>query len=291
MKITRFLSILTLFCIYSVFAEFIVPPAPSWHILDEVNLVNTEDHQLLEQKLVSLEAETHHQIGIAIIKSLQGRTIEEAGIAIARTWWIGQKWLDNGLLILVAPTEHEIRIEVGRGLEWVMTDLISHRIIDEYLTPAFKKDEYGPWLLSAVDVMIPLLKGEVVTIPDPPKDVTGIWISFIIFLCWWGAFLGNTFFASSKAWWPGMVIGAILGGLVMWFLLGTIVMAILGWIIASWILWVLDWSFSTGKISVVNSRPGGGRWWGGGFGGGFGWGSGGWFWGGGFGWGGASWGW
>ncbi|MEI6711661.1 MAG: TPM domain-containing protein [bacterium] len=54
--------------------------------MDEVNLVNTEDHQLLEQKLVSLEAETHHQIGIAIIKSLQGRTIEEAGIAIARTW-------------------------------------------------------------------------------------------------------------------------------------------------------------------------------------------------------------
>lgn len=279
MKTTRFFGILSLLCVFSVFAEFIVPPAPSWHILDEVNLISAADIQSLEQKLTSFESETHHQIGIAIIKSLQGRTVEDASLAIARTWWVGQKWLDNGLLILIAPAEREVRIEVGRGLEGVMTDLMSNRIINAYLTPAFQKWEYGPWILSALDVIMPLLKGEVVTIPDSPKDTMDIWISFIIFLFWWGVFLGNTFFESSKAWWPGMIIGAILGSLVMWFLLGTIIMAVLGWIIASGILWVLDWSFSTGKIPAIKSRPGGGRWWsGGGFGGGF-WGGfgGGWF--------------
>ena len=76
---------LSIVCI-GVFAEFIVPPAPTGHILDEAGLLSLSEQQSLEQTLTTLETETHHQIGIAIIRSLQGRTIEEAGIAIARTW-------------------------------------------------------------------------------------------------------------------------------------------------------------------------------------------------------------
>ncbi len=74
--------------VYSQFVrgEFIVPPLPSSPIYDEVGILTTEEKASLEQKILTLEKETHHQIGIAIIKSLQGRTIEEVGIVLARSW-------------------------------------------------------------------------------------------------------------------------------------------------------------------------------------------------------------
>lgn len=85
---------LPLFCLLSfvlclqleVFADFVVPPLPSTPVYDEVGLLSTEDKLALENTILTLEKETNHQIGIAIIKSLQNRTIEEAGLQIARTW-------------------------------------------------------------------------------------------------------------------------------------------------------------------------------------------------------------
>jgi len=68
------------------FAEFIVPPLPSSPVFDEVGLLNSEEKTTLENTILTLEKETSHQIGIAIIKSLQGRTIEEVGITLARSW-------------------------------------------------------------------------------------------------------------------------------------------------------------------------------------------------------------
>ena len=87
-KILLFSLCFFLFAFFgSVFAaEFIVPPAPIGHILDEVGILNRDDEITLETALVSIEQETHHQVAIAIIGSLQGRTIEEAGLAIGRTW-------------------------------------------------------------------------------------------------------------------------------------------------------------------------------------------------------------
>lgn len=82
-------NILLFFCLgYASlsFAEFVVPPLPSSPVYDEVGLLSSEEKTTLEQKILTLEQETHHQIGIAIIKSLQGRTIEEVGIVLARSW-------------------------------------------------------------------------------------------------------------------------------------------------------------------------------------------------------------
>ncbi len=80
-------SIILLWCIFTpLFAEFIVPPLPFTPIYDEVGLLSTEEKSALENTILTLEKETNHQIGIAIIKSLQNRTIEEAGLQIARTW-------------------------------------------------------------------------------------------------------------------------------------------------------------------------------------------------------------
>ena len=172
--------IILLWCITTpLFAEFIVPPLPSSPIYDEVGLLSVEEKTTLEQAILTLEKETNHQIGIAIIKSLQGRVIEEVWIVLARSWWIGQKWLDNGLLILIAPTEREMRIEVGRGLEWVMTDLMSQRIIDENFTPHFKEWNYGAGLTEWIERISPLLRGEVVELPEKEEQAPYIFMIII----------------------------------------------------------------------------------------------------------------
>lgn len=89
-KITLF-TFLILLSLQFTRAEFIVPPLPSSPVYDEVGLLSTEEKKSLENTLLALEKETNHQIGIAIIKSLQGRTAEEVSITIAREWKIGQK--------------------------------------------------------------------------------------------------------------------------------------------------------------------------------------------------------
>mgnify|MGYP000408537293 CR=1 FL=1 len=85
-KFLLFSTFALLFLSGYVRGEFIAPPLPSSPVYDEVILLKADEKTSLEQQILTLESSTHHQIGIAIIKSLQGRTIEEAGIAIARTW-------------------------------------------------------------------------------------------------------------------------------------------------------------------------------------------------------------
>lgn len=75
-----------LFAFDNAQAEFVAPPLPTTPVYDEVNILTAEEKSTLEQKILTLKKETNHQIGIALIKSLQGRTIEEAAITIARTW-------------------------------------------------------------------------------------------------------------------------------------------------------------------------------------------------------------
>ncbi|MFA6080183.1 MAG: TPM domain-containing protein [Candidatus Gracilibacteria bacterium] len=268
---------LSMACIM-VLAEFVVPPAPVGHILDEVGMLSPVENQGLEKSLSSLETETHHQVGIAILKSLQGRTIEEVSITLARTWGVGQKGLDNGLLILIAPAEREMRIEVGRGLEGVMTDLMSKRIIDEYLTPAFQKEQYFDGIASAITAMSPILRGEVVDLPAPKSALidTIAPFGFLILFFGWG-FL--SVLSASKSWWLGGVVGVIVG-LVLRGIIGGGIGLIIGLL--------LDFFLSKyvyQKIPLIrnfqNTHSGG-------FGGGFGGGSSGGFGGGGFGGGGAS---
>ncbi len=113
--------------------------------------------------------------------------------------------------------------------------------------------------------MTPLLTGESVELPVSPVDILGVWVTFLVFLVWGGMFLGSAVFEPSKAWWPGFAIGALLGGLVIWFLLGNIFIALGGSVVASSILGFFDWMFSTGRFHTIKSRPHGGRWGGGGW--------------------------
>lgn len=91
-----------------------------------------------------------------------------------------------------------------------MTDLTSQRIIDENFAPNFKAEKYGAGLLEGINRMIPLLRGEIVELPEKPINPLDAIVPLLFWLVWGGIFLGSALFEPSKAWWPGIVIGAFL---------------------------------------------------------------------------------
>src|ERR671927_190769 len=97
-------------------------PTLTGRITDEAGLLKPEDRNAIDAELGDLEQKSTDQVALVTLKSLQGYTIEDFGIQLGRKWGIGQKGKDNGILLIVAPNEHKVRIEVGRGLEPVMTD-------------------------------------------------------------------------------------------------------------------------------------------------------------------------
>src|SRR5665213_3251246 len=100
-------------------------PALTGRVVDDANVLNAETKADLTQKLAALEQKTSRQLAVVTIPSLGGYEISDYGYQLGRAWGIGQKTLNNGILFIVAPTEHKTRIEVGYGLEPIITDAFS----------------------------------------------------------------------------------------------------------------------------------------------------------------------
>src|SRR5580704_5718324 len=113
-------------------------PTLTGRVVDEANILNQAKREELTQKLSDLEAKTTDQLVVVTLRSLQGTSIEDYGYQLGRSWGIGQKGKDNGVLLIIAPDEHKVRIEVGYGLEGVLTDAISDLIIETNILPAFR---------------------------------------------------------------------------------------------------------------------------------------------------------
>jgi uncharacterized protein len=126
------------FCAEPVFPEL------TDRVVDEVGLLNEEQHRALSQKLEAVEKNSSAQVVVAILKTLNGYDIADYGYRLGRHWKIGQKGANNGAILIVAPYEKKIRIEVGYGLEDRLTDAVAHTIINEAVLPRFKnKDVFG----------------------------------------------------------------------------------------------------------------------------------------------------
>src|SRR5262245_62283725 len=115
-------------CLASALAE---PnfPALTGRVVDDSKLPSAADEQALLADLEALEKKSSDQVVVVTIPSLQGYAIEDYGYQLGRNWGIGTKQLNNGVLLIVAPNEHKVRIEVGRGLEPTLTDALSKIII------------------------------------------------------------------------------------------------------------------------------------------------------------------
>ena len=131
-------------------------PQLTGRVVDDAHLLTPEQVQDLSSKSAALEAAKGAQLVVATVPSLQGYPIEDYGYRLGRAWGIGQKGKDNGVILLVAPSEHKVRIEVGYGATAYLTDAMSGLIIRQDILPHFKQDppDYGGGIEAGADAII-----------------------------------------------------------------------------------------------------------------------------------------
>jgi uncharacterized protein len=133
-------------------------PPLTGRIVDDAHLLKPADKAAIEADLKALEQKSSDQLVIFTTKSLQGYPIEDYGYQLGRAWGIGQKGTNNGVLLIVAPTERKVRIEVGRGLEPQLTDLMTSLIIQNAILPEFRRGNFSAGVRAGVrdikDVML-----------------------------------------------------------------------------------------------------------------------------------------
>jgi uncharacterized protein len=124
-------------------------------------LINTEEAKL-EQILAEAESKTSSQVVLLTIPSLEGENLEDFSMRVVEAWQIGQKEFDNGVLLLIAMKEKEIRIEVGYGLESILTDAKSGYIIRNFIVPEFKKNNFFQGITSGLAAITGIISEEFV---------------------------------------------------------------------------------------------------------------------------------
>lgn len=135
-------------------------PELTGRVVDRAELLDPATETRLSERLAAHEEATTEQLVVATLPELQGVSIEEYGYQLGRHWGIGQEEKDNGALLIVAPNERKVRIEVGYGLEGRLTDAQSSAIINQTLTPAFREGDYARGISEGVAAMIRVLGGD-----------------------------------------------------------------------------------------------------------------------------------
>ncbi len=143
-------------------AQYKIPEKPSFQtsVYDYTNLLSSSEKQSLEDKLVRYSDTTSTQIVVAIINSTEGEYINYLGTQWAEKWGIGQEKEDNGVFILLAENDRKIGINTGKGVEHLLTDAMSRRIIERDIIPYFKNGDHYGGLNRGADAIFEVMTGE-----------------------------------------------------------------------------------------------------------------------------------
>lgn len=123
-------------------------------VRDMANLLSPEAEQRLTRQLDTAEHAYGPQMGVVTVASLHNYAIEDFSLAYARAWGLGDKHRSDGLLLLVAPNEHKVRIEVGRGIESTFSDVYAKQVIDDIILPRFKQGDLEAGISAGVDELV-----------------------------------------------------------------------------------------------------------------------------------------
>jgi len=205
-------------------------PELSGRVVDQAELLTPVTLKSLTEKLANHEKKSSNQLVVVTLKSLQGYSIEDYGYQLGRHWGIGQGKLDNGVLLIVAPNERRVRIEVGYGLEGRLTDALANDIIQHRILPEFRRNR-------AVDGILQVIDGAYQATPSSsrhaePNSGNNIFNSFILvfFLAIFaGEFLSNMLGNRFKS---GLVMSALA------FLLGLLLVGLAVGFIAALLVFV-----------------------------------------------------
>ena len=129
-------------------------PALTGRVVDDAHVLDDATKQDLTEKLAALEQQTSRQLVVVTVPSLGGYEISDYGYQLGRAWGIGQKTLNNGALFIIAPTEHKTRIEVGYGLEPILTDAMSSVIIQGQVLPKVRAGDFNAGIKAGADALI-----------------------------------------------------------------------------------------------------------------------------------------
>jgi len=178
-------------------------PALTGRVVDDANIIDPQTRAALDEKLAAFEAKSSDQVVVVTVPSLGGEDIESYSNRLFRSWGLGQKKENNGVLLVVAPNDRKVRIEVGYGLEGSLTDALSSVIIRAAIIPAFRQGDYAGGISKGVDGILAVLAGDAADFEaraqrnaQAQSSGSGIdWIS-VIFLIFWGIiFFGGFGFA------------------------------------------------------------------------------------------------
>lgn len=242
-----------LLLIAPVHAEVAVPPLKA-RVTDLTGTLTADQKAALEETLQAFENKKGSQIAVLLVPSTEPESIEQYSIRVAEKWKLGRKGVDDGVLLLIAKDDRTLRIEVGYGLEGVLTDIASKRIVSDIIVPHLKDGDFYQGITAGVDRMIRLVDGEPLPAPAPQENWDGNFDDILPFAVMAGLFGGKLL---------RLFLGALLGSLLTfgivtgaaWLMLGVLIPAVLIGVFAT-------------AFSFANFRGGSGFGGGGGFGGG-----------------------
>jgi uncharacterized protein len=164
-------------------------PTLSGRVNDYADLISPAAEMRIDQSLAKLEQDAGAQVVVLTIDSLEGESLEEYSLRVAEAWKLGRIEHDDGALLLIVKNDRKMRLEVGYGLEPVLTDLMSKRILDEILRPRFRAGDFDGGVERAVDAIDGLIRGTS-TLPPPgpaalpddfPSKIFGaLWLLFLV---------------------------------------------------------------------------------------------------------------
>ena len=170
-------------------AAEVIPPAPAAYFNDYAGIVKPATARALNDELEQFERATSNQILVAVYPSMQSDSaIEDYTVRVAQAWGVGQKGRNNGAVLFVFVRDHKLFIPTGYGLESVLPDALCKRIIDEQISPRFRRGDYDGGLSAGVQSMIAAARGEYRgtggTVADravrPPEAVSGLLIMVLV---------------------------------------------------------------------------------------------------------------
>ncbi|MDP2370564.1 TPM domain-containing protein [Rhodoferax sp.] len=212
-------------------AQVAVPPLTG-HVIDQTGTLSAQQKAALEQTLTAFEARKGSQLAVLMIASSAPEEIEQYALRVAEQWKLGRKEIDDGAILVVAKIDRAVRIEVGYGLEGVLGDLTSKRIISETILPKFTSLDFYGGITAGVEQVIRVVEGEPLPAPSA-RSGRGIGdvqqyapMLFILALAVGGvlrATLGKV---------PGSLLTGGLVAVIAWFVVGAISMALIAGVVA-----------------------------------------------------------
>jgi len=158
-------AVLALVLATAASAELPIPPAPARRVNDYAGALSSVERERLEAELSARERESSNQVVVAIFPSLAGENLESFSIRLAQAWRVGQKGLDNGAIFLIFLQERKTRLEVGYGLEAVLTDAIAASILRDVVAPRFREGKLAEGIAAGMDAVARAIAGTYTAAP------------------------------------------------------------------------------------------------------------------------------